>query len=96
MHGVIHRTANQLDHRAKKVLYQSIYLPVVFQFHLEHQFLLYPEPAYRIYQYPVARHLRYQLYIEELSSKQNQLNTFHTLRNMVVVCNLFEWVYIDV
>lgn len=67
-----------------------------FQFHLEHQLLLYPEPAYRIYQYPVARHLRYQLHIEELSGKQNQLNTFHTLRNMVVVCNLFEWVYINV
>lgn len=96
MHGVIHRTTNQLDHRTKKVLHQSIRLPVVFQFHLEHQLLLYPEPAYRIYQYPVARHLRYQLHIEELSGKQNQLNTFHTLRNMVVVCNLFEWVYINV
>ena len=58
MHGVIHRTAYQLDHRAKKVLHQ--------------------------------------LHIEELSGKQSQLNTFHALRNMVVVCNLFEWVYINV
>ena len=55
-----------------------------------------PEPTYRIYQYPVARHLRYQLHIEELSGKQSQLNTFHTIFNMVVVCNLFKWVYIDI
>ena len=71
MHGIIHRTTYQLDHRAKKVLHQSIYLSAIFQFHLEHQFLLYQETAYGIYKYPVDRHLRYKLNIEELSSKQS-------------------------